>query len=128
MKHFLPAIIWFIVIFIACAMPGKDVPFFSILALLAVDKWVHAGIFFVLVVLLMRGIKFTYPHAAHMRAALFALAIAIPYGGLLEIMQGAYFADRSADPYDFIANSFGAVCAVLLYRKLAARWQYFRPN
>jgi VanZ family protein len=128
MKYFIPALTWFIFIFIVCAMPGKDVPYFSILDLLAIDKWVHAGIFFVLVVLLMRGMKFMYPHAAHMSAALFALAIAIPYGGLLEIMQGAFFADRSADPYDFIANSFGAVCGVLLYRRLAAHWQYFQPE
>ena len=127
MKHFLPAIIWFVFIFIACAMPGKDVPYSSLLELLALDKWVHATIFFVLVVLLMRGMIFTYPRAAHRTVALFALAIAIPYGGLLEIMQGAFFADRSADPYDFIANSFGAACGVLLYRRLAARWQYFRP-
>jgi VanZ family protein len=128
MKYFLPAIIWSIVIFIACAMPGKDVPYSSLLELLAIDKWVHAAIFFVLVILLMRGMKFTYPRAAHMTVVFFALAIAIPYGGLLEIMQGAFFADRSADPYDFIANLFGAVCGVLLYRRLAARWQYFQPK
>jgi VanZ family protein len=128
MKYFLPAIIWFIFIFIACAMPGKDVPYFSLFELLAVDKWVHAGIFFVLVILLMRGMKFTYRHASHMTVALSTLAIAILYGGLLEIMQGTFFADRSADPYDFIANSFGALCGVLLYPRLAARWQYFRLN
>ena len=117
---------WFIFIFVACAIPGKDVPQFSILELLAFDKWVHAAIFFVLVVLLLRGIKFTYPRTAHISVALVALAIAIPYGGLLEIMQGAFFTDRSADLYDFIANAFGATCGVLLYPKLAARWKFFQ--
>ena len=126
MRFFLPAIVWFILIFVACAIPGNDVPQFSLLELLAFDKWVHAAIFFVLVILLMRGMKFTYPRTAHMTVALLALAIAIPYGGLLEIMQGAFFADRSADFYDFIANTFGAACGVLLYRKLAARLKYFQ--
>ena len=128
MRYFFPAIAWFIFIFILCALPGQDVPYSSWLALLAFDKWVHAGIFFVLVAFLIRGMKFSYPHAAHMTAALIALAIAIPYGGLLEIMQGAFFTNRSADFYDFMADTFGAICGVLLYRKLAARWEYFQPQ
>lgn len=128
MRPFLPAIVWFILIFVACAIPGEDVPQFSILELLAFDKWVHAAIFFVLVVLLLRGMKFSYPRAANMAVGLLALAIAIPYGGLLEIMQGAFFAGRSADLYDFIANAFGAICGVLLYPKLAARWKFFQQE
>ena len=128
MKYFLPAIIWFIFIFVLCTLPGQDVPYSLWLELLAIDKWVHASIFFVLVILLLRAMKFTYPRAAHMNFAFIALAIAIPYGGLLEIMQGAFFTGRSADLYDFIADSFGAVCGVLLYRKLAARWEYFQQN
>jgi len=125
MKYFLPAIIWFIFIFAACAMPGKDIPHISFLEILAFDKWVHAGIFFVLVLLLMRGMKLNYIRAAHITAVIFALAIAIPYGGILEIMQGAFFEDRSADWLDFTANSFGAICGVLVYRKLATRMKFF---
>lgn len=37
-----------------------------------------------------------------------ALLIAIPYGGILELMQGAFFENRTADIYDFIANSTGS--------------------
>ena len=125
MKHFRYPIIWFILIFIACAMPGKDIPHVSFLEMLAFDKWVHAGIFFILVVLIMRSMKLAYVRVAHITAALSALAISITYGGLLEIMQGTLFRDRSADLYDFIANSFGAICGALLYRKLAARLKFF---
>jgi VanZ family protein len=128
MKYFVPAIVWFIFIFVACAMPGKDIPHISFLEMLAFDKWVHAGIFFVLVILLMRGMKFAYVQAAHSTTVLFALAIAIPYGGLLEIMQGTLFEDRAADLYDFIANSFGAVCGVFLYRNLAKRIKFLQPQ
>ncbi len=126
MRYFLPAIIWFVVIFVACAMPGKDIPHISFLEILAFDKWVHAGIFFILVLLLMRGMKLTYVRVANRTTVLFALAIAISYGGLLEIMQGTLFQDRSADLYDFIANSFGAVCGVMLYRKFESRMKFFR--
>lgn len=126
MKHFWYPVIWFIIIFIACAMPGKDIPHVSFLEILKFDKWVHAGIFFVLVLLLMRAMKLTYVRITHVTTILFALAVAIPYGGLLEIMQGSLFQDRAADLYDFIANSFGAICGALLYRKLAERMKFFR--
>lgn len=128
MKYFIPAIIWFLVILGLCSFPGKDIPHISFLELLAFDKWVHAGIFFVLAVLLMRGMKFTYVRAAHVTAIWFALAVSIPYGGLLEVMQGTLFQDRSADLYDFIANSFGAVCGVLVYRNLASRIKFLTPQ
>ena len=40
------------------------------------------------------------------------------YGGALEIMQGAYFENRSADIYDFVANTTGAILACyFVYRK-----------
>jgi VanZ family protein len=128
MKYFLPALIWFIFIFVACALPGKDIPHISFLEMLAFDKWVHAGIFFILVLLLMRGMKLNYVRIAPITAALFSLAVAIPYGGLLEIMQGAFFEGRSADIYDFVANSFGAICGVLVYRKLAMRIKFFHAK
>ena len=126
MKYFWYPLAWFLVILVLCGMPGKDIPHISFLELLAFDKWVHAGIFFILALLLMRGMKLSYPRVAYITAVFFTLAVSIPYGGLLEIMQGTLFEDRSADLYDFIANSFGAICGVLLYRKLS-RFKFFQP-
>lgn len=40
------------------------------------------------------------------------------YGGSLEIMQGTLFEERSADIYDFIANSFGCLVGLWLYPEL----------
>jgi VanZ family protein len=40
------------------------------------------------------------------------------YGGLLEIMQAKCFTNRSADWQDFVANSFGCVVAILVFKKL----------
>lgn len=125
MRYFILPVVWALVILLLCAFPGKDIPHISFLELLSFDKWVHAGVFFILAVLLIRAMKFTYVRAAHTTAVLFALAVCIPYGGLLEIMQGTLFQDRSADWMDFVANSFGAVCGVLVYRKLATRLKFF---
>lgn len=128
MRYFVYPFLWTLVILALCAMPGKDIPHVSWLEVLAFDKWVHAGIFFVLAVLIIRAMKFTWLRVAHFTAALTALSFCIPYGGILEIMQGTMFADRSADVYDFIANSAGAIIGVTLYRKLADRIQFFKSR
>jgi VanZ family protein len=44
--------------------------------------------------------------------------ICIAYGGLLEILQGTIFTDRSADINDFIANAFGAAICAFLIKKI----------
>jgi glycopeptide antibiotics resistance protein len=108
--------LWALIILVLCGMPGKDIPHISFLELLSFDKFVHAGIFFVLILLTVRGfllqtrfIKFQHS------ARSFAFVICIVYGGSLEIMQGTIFTDRSADIFDFIANSFGSVMGLVFY-------------
>ena len=54
-------------------------------------------------------------------AAYVAVVFAIPYGGLLEILQGALFENRTADVYDFIANSVGCFIGLWLVNKLKSK-------
>lgn len=57
---------------------------------------------------------------AYKNAVIISLCLAIPYGGILEILQQELFVDRSADLYDFVANSFGCFVAwsyILLKKK-----------
>jgi VanZ family protein len=117
LKHTKWAMLWALLIFILCAIPGQDLPHISFLELLAFDKWVHAGIFFVQMLLTSKAfivqINFV---ALKNHAKLFSLAICIVYGASLEIMQQLVFDDRTADLYDFIANTFGAVCGYIFYK------------
>lgn len=46
------------------------------------------------------------------------VAVAIIYGGLLEVMQAKCFSNRSADWKDFVANSFGCLAALLVLRRI----------
>ena len=99
-------------------MPGKDIPHISFLELLQFDKLVHASVFFILTFLLVKAYK--KPEASikvQNHPFTIAASLAIAYGGLLEILQGLVFIDRTADVFDFIANSIGALLAVLLIRK-----------
>ena len=126
MKYLWYPIVWFLVILVLCATPGKDIPHISFLELLAFDKWVHAGIFFILVLLMIRGFRLQLEGWFFSNAMFFTLVVSIAYGGILELLQGAVFEDRSADVYDFIANSFGAIVGVVLYRKLSVKIKFLQ--
>lgn len=108
------SIIWALIILALCSMPGRFIPSTTWLELLSFDKWVHAGIFFVLVSLLGLAVKIN-----NQSKNLFVLyfSLSVMYGGALEIMQATLFSERSADWYDMIANSFGCLMAFLLTKK-----------
>ncbi|HWY12971.1 MAG TPA: VanZ family protein [Bacteroidia bacterium] len=112
------AIAWALVIFGLCSMPGRFIPSVTWLELLSFDKWVHAGVFFILVSLL--GISVNI-HQQNKNLFYLYFLLSVMYGGLLEIMQAKVFSERSADWFDMIANSFGCLMALLLNRKIT-RW------
>lgn len=110
------SILWALVILILCGIPGKDIPHISFLELLSFDKFVHAGIFFVLILLTIRGFLLQSKFSVlKQKAKLISFLICIIYSGSLEIMQGTIFVDRSADIFDFIANSFGCIAGIVFY-------------
>jgi VanZ family protein len=118
-KHLRWAMLWALVILILCGMPGRDIPHISFLELLSFDKFVHAGIFFVLLLLTARGFILQNRFSAlKEKPTLVAALLCITYGGLLEIMQATVFEERSADLYDFIANSFGCILGVIFYERI----------
>jgi hypothetical protein len=126
-RHTKWSMLWALVILILCGMPGRDIPHISFLELLSFDKFVHAGIFFVLTLLTIRGYSMQTRYVSlQQNAKMAAAVICIIYGGSLEIMQGTVFEERSADVYDFIANSFGCLMACLFYLKLVAAKQMNR--
>lgn len=122
------ALLWALLIFILCAIPGKDIPFGDIWDLFNLDKFIHASIFFMQAILLINGFSNqsgillfnTYPKS-------FTLFICIIYGGDLELMQGAFFEDRNADVYDFAANTIGALAGIALYPSIIRIYKRFRP-
>lgn len=116
------ALLWALLIFILCAIPGRDIPHISFLELLEFDKFIHAGLFFILVMLVIRGFSLQTSFSVLKNSPmLLAFSICVVYGGALELMQGAFFAEREADIYDFIANTFGSLIGLILFRKINKR-------
>jgi hypothetical protein len=107
-KIFAPPVIWALFIAFLCGLPGKDIPHISFLELLSFDKFVHASVFLILVLLIQNAISKT-PNKKN--ALAYALCFSIPYGGVLEILQQELFEDRTADLFDFIANTVGCFMA-----------------
>ena len=113
------SMLWALVILILCGMPGKDIPHISFLEMLSFDKFVHAGIFFVLILLTIRGFVLqTRFNKLKTSAKSIAFIICVVYGRSLEITQGTICEGRTADIFDFIANSFGCLMGLLFYNKL----------
>lgn len=121
-KYNWPAMLWALVILVLCGMPGKSIPHISFLELLSFDKFVHACIFFTFFVLTVRGFSLQSRFLSLQQSPkLIAFIICVTYGGLMEVMQGTLFQDRSADVLDFIANSFGCTMGIVFYRGVENR-------
>lgn len=112
-KKQMPAILWAFFIAFLCGIPGKDLPSSDWLELISFDKFVHASLFYILVLLSNKA--YNTNNISSIRILIFILCCL--YGGLLEILQGTIFSERSADIYDFIANSFGALIALLMLNR-----------
>lgn len=110
------ALSWTVIIFILCSTPGAYIPSSFWLELLSFDKLVHMGIFFTLMMLWQ--IHFFKTQSYVFYKALLIVLVCVLYGGLLEIMQAQFFSERSADWFDFAANTVGCVLGLFFYNNL----------
>lgn len=125
MKKFLPFVLWTGIIFALCSMPGKAIPKINWLELLSFDKFVHASMFFVEQILLMRALLSLNEKAfLKQNYKWISVLFCVAYGGSLEIMQYYVFSERSGDVLDFIANSTGCAIGLLVFKPLAKRIKY----
>ncbi|MBI5219130.1 MAG: VanZ family protein [Bacteroidia bacterium] len=121
-KSLWKALVWAILIMIVSAIPGQVMEPYAIWN---ADKIVHVGIYFILTVLIMNGLKKqTYFPSLAKRALLISVVFSICYGGIIEALQENCFINRSGNWPDFTANSIGAIVAVFVFpyiKKLGLR-------
>lgn len=115
LRHNIAGILWAILIFILCVLPGSAIPHYNWTDLLSIDKFIHAFIFIVLTLLLIRGFNrqtrfsFLKDHTLSI-----ILLFSIAYGGLLELMQNYWLAERTGSWFDLIANATGSISGVIV--------------
>ncbi|WP_321319743.1 VanZ family protein [Labilibaculum sp.] len=113
-KLFWRNILWAVVIFILCSIPGDDLPKTSIITIPHFDKIVHFGMFFIMGIFLFAELSIQTKLRRVYSAGIILLLIAL-YGGLIEYLQQNYFVHRSGDYWDLFADIFGGVIAILIY-------------
>jgi amino acid permease len=112
----LPAVGWFIVSAILFTLPGSAFPKENWLDKIWFDKWVHIGIFIILVVLLCRGWRSIEKNIIPKKLRKIFITIGIIclfYGISVEFVQLYFIRNRSFDIGDIIADAIGCAAGVI---------------
>ena len=111
---FIPGIAWYFLILVLISLPGSKIPEVeSWLNDIYFDKWIHAGLFGVLVFLFIYPVykKMILPlHVKKIWAIKIAIA-AVIWGITTEFIQKFFIPDRSFDIYDLAADTTGILVA-----------------
>ena len=107
---FLPigALIFFTILF---CLPGSAFPKEDWLSKVYFDKWVHIGIFTVLLFLWCRSLG-----VGRVMAYILLVLIAITYGFLIEFIQDRFVDNRSWDLGDVAADFVGSIVGILVWK------------
>ena len=108
--RYVPALLWSAFIFVLCFIPGNDLPKHPWLEKIYFDKFVHAGLYFVYFILLIRAFK-----QQGTGKLVLPFLICLLQGILIECIQGSSLIQgRSFDSWDIVANVFGVSIAALV--------------
>lgn len=123
--RYMLALLWAILIFFLCSIPGKDLPSAGWMELVSFDKWAHFGIFAVQMALVLHALRRQYsPMLWRFDVRWYWFIAVVAYGGLTEGYQHWMLQDRQADLYDFVANTAGALAGGWIYeRYLSVRFR-----
>lgn len=108
LRHLRWSLLWAGVILWLCLIPGKALPEWEWFSVFELDKLVHAGMFFVLCMLLAQALR---SNRWPVRYILWAVIISAGYGLCTEFLQGLEALGRRTDINDMIANTVGALTA-----------------
>lgn len=106
-------LIFFTILF---CLPGSAFPKDDWLSEVYFDKWVHIGIFTVLLFLWCRALS-----VKNVIFYIILLISAIIYGFLIEFIQDRFVDNRSWEFGDVVADFIGSICGVLV-------WHVYKKN
>jgi len=109
------AIIWFIIVTILLCIPGSKFPKRNWLDDIWFDKWVHIGIFGLLVILWCRVIAIKYPLDKKNKTRFLWISLAaLVYGIVMEFVQEYVVTNRSFDILDILADGIGCMIGLFI--------------
>lgn len=114
MKSYLPAFIWALVITYLSTQGGLNLPQ-SIWDLVAADKFGHAFVYGVLVILFLIGNNKQGIKQSVINVSLVVIAC-ILFGILLEFIQLWFYPNRFFETLDIIANIIGCILGYIVYK------------
>ena len=101
----IPAICWLIISTILLTLPGSAIPKEDWLDKIWIDKWVHIGMFFMLVFLWLQTIPKKQHHTSIKTTVILITIAAFLYGIGIEFIQKYFIPDRSFDILDIAADA-----------------------
>jgi len=113
---FLAAITWFIISTVLFTLPGTAFPTEDWLDKIYFDKWVHVGIFCIMVVLwclAWKSLKRNQVNQNLVKAFWTIAIIFVGYGIAIEFIQKYFIPFRSFDVTDMLADAIGSTLGAL---------------
>lgn len=119
-RTFWPAIILLIIATALFCLPGDEFPEKSWFDKIFLDKWIHVGLFAVLVLLWSLPMLHRVKIPSRLHNVLMGIAIAfICYGVIIEVIQGRYIPYRSFGVDDMVADAIGCGVGFFIAKKQA---------
>jgi glycopeptide antibiotics resistance protein len=119
-KKFIPAILWFLLVLFLICLPGQEFPemdgWSAWLEKIHFDKWVHAGMFGIMMILFSLPFKTSDLPETKKKSNYLIIAVLICIWGLATECIQLYVPFRSFDLLDWAADSLGAVIALYVMR------------
>lgn len=107
----LAAIAWTLLVFYLCLMKTSNVPKFSFQN---IDKLAHFAFHFGFVILWILYLQLSMKSKTI--RLIWVVFVSILFGILIEVLQELCTTTRSADVFDMLANSLGAIVAYIFYK------------
>jgi VanZ family protein len=118
-KTFWRTIGWAIFVLLLSAWSGEQINKIPLLHIHNLDKVIHFGMYFIFSFLMMHDFSNSKKKTfALKQVIIFSVAVAIFYGGIMELLQSIPRLHRTTDIFDFIANATGSLTAVILYKPI----------
>jgi hypothetical protein len=119
-KKFIPAILWFLLVLFLICLPGQEFPemddWSAWLEKIHFDKWVHAGMFGIMMILFALPFKSADLQKEKTKSIYLVIAVLTCIWGLVTECIQLYVPFRSFDLLDWAADSFGTIIALYVMR------------